>query len=459
MSNLSDTVIKNGFCIGCGVCSAINNSPFHIKQNKFGMFAAANANASEEPELATNVCPFSSTDNEDIIAKEVLDIKTLNYNEDIGYFSNLYAGFVLDEKYRLASSSGGLLSWTIEQLFNNNLIDAVIHVKTSKKNSVLFEYEISENIDAVREGKGSRYYPVEMSHILEIVKNTEKRYAVVGIPCFIKGLRLLKKNDTNYSNLKFFIGIICGQLKSANYTKFIANQFNISPASLININYREKKPNTSASGYCYKLKYKKNKSILETLTEKASSLYGNDWGMGMFKYKSCDVCDDVFNETADVVFGDAWIKQYLGDWQGTNIVITKNIVFQDIITAGSDNQSIQLNELTVEEITNSQLANIRHRKQLINYRLIKFKKNHDWVPIKRLYNKQGIPKKNILRIQDLRMIISKKSHLFYYKSQNINLFKLRMSPYFINYKISYYGFNLKFFIPESVLNFIRRLVK
>ena len=43
MKNLSNTVIKNGFCIGCGVCSAIDNSPFHIKLNKFGMYEAEHA--------------------------------------------------------------------------------------------------------------------------------------------------------------------------------------------------------------------------------------------------------------------------------------------------------------------------------------------------------------------------------------------------------------------------------
>ena len=34
-----------------------------------------------------------------------------------------------------------------------------------------------------------------------------------------------------------------------------------------------------------------------------------DWGMGIFKLGACDYCDDIVGETADISFGDAWLRR------------------------------------------------------------------------------------------------------------------------------------------------------
>lgn len=458
MLSLSNSVIKNGFCIGCGVCTAIKDSPFLVRSNKFGMFEAANVANLKEPMLATFICPFSALENEDVLAEEFFDTNSLKHDIDVGYYSSLTAGFVGDNNYRLSSSSGGMVSWILEQLLTNKLVDGIIHIKKGNTKSPLFKYDISRNIDEVRQGKGSRYYPIELSNILELIKNSDEKYAIVGVPCFIKGVRLLKKYDSRYSNIIFFIGLVCGQLKSANYSNFIAKQLNVSKGSLLEINYREKDPYSSAAGYAYKLSYLKNNSILEIL-KKASSIYGNDWGMGMFKYKACDACDDVFNETADVVFGDAWLNQYLKDWLGTNIVITRSEVFDNIINKGVSDLFINLDKTNLQDIKNSQLANIKHRKQLIKYRLLRYKNQLDWVPEKRSYQNKYIPDRHTLKIQDLRMKISSKSHILFYQCQNIILFKLRMSPLYIRYKLLYYGFNIRFLLPSRFVKLLKYLLK
>ena len=267
----------------------------------------------------------------------------------------------------------------------------------------------------------------------------------------------MKNKDEQYSNLRYLIGIICGQLKSANYTKFIAKQYNIDSKEIIEVDYRKKDPSSLASGYRYAITHMKDNYRRETQTIKASSIYGNDWGMGMFKYKACDVCDDVFNETADVVFGDAWIPKYLHDWKGTNIVITKNRDIENILQNETNKKNINLEILTISDLLLSQRANIKHRKELIHYRLNVFKAMNRWVPKKREYCSTVNHENIIYKIQNLRLKITRKSHLYFYQSQNILLFKLRMYPHYIRYKYFYYGFQFKMFLPEKVIGWLRLL--
>lgn len=37
---------------------------------------------------------------------------------------------------------------------------------------------------------------------------------------------------------------------------------------------------------------------------------GNMWGTGLFKANSCDFCDDVTTELADISLGDAWLEPF-----------------------------------------------------------------------------------------------------------------------------------------------------
>ena len=40
MITLDNTVIKNGFCIGCGACASLKASPYKISMNKLGQYQA-----------------------------------------------------------------------------------------------------------------------------------------------------------------------------------------------------------------------------------------------------------------------------------------------------------------------------------------------------------------------------------------------------------------------------------
>ncbi len=299
--DLSSSVIKEGYCIGCGVCSVVEDSPFIMELNENGEFVAkAVLNIKESPEI-TGLCPFSNqSPNEDEIANELFEGRK---DSNIGFFQSLYAGHVSKGDYRSKGSSGGTVTWLLGKLLSENEIDAVIHVKDGK--SGLYEYGISTTLEEIQDNSKSKYYPVTFSNVLREI-DFQKRYAVVGVPCFITSLRLLAKSDLRFKKaLKFHISLVCGHFKSEMFTKYIASAMNLDLEEVQNFDYRVKIPNKPANKYGMRATSGKGK---ETFMQN-ESIYGLNWGYGLFKYKACDFCDDVMGETADITIGDAWLPK------------------------------------------------------------------------------------------------------------------------------------------------------
>lgn len=126
---LLQTVIQGDYCIGCGACAAMQNSPFQIALDEIGRYqASADAAAAAEcPVLA--VCPFSGEGpDEDAIAKPLYG-DDCRYDKNIGYHLATYAGYVAEGTFRRNGSSGGMATWICVELLRRGLIDAVVHVR------------------------------------------------------------------------------------------------------------------------------------------------------------------------------------------------------------------------------------------------------------------------------------------------------------------------------------------
>ena len=72
----------------------------------------------------------------------------------------------------------------------------------------------------------------------------------------------------------------------------------------------------------------------ETAAATHRAAIDGNWAFGAFQPAACNSCDDVFAETADVVFGDAWLPQYTDDWRGTNVVVTRSPEADRILADG-----------------------------------------------------------------------------------------------------------------------------
>ena len=454
------SVIRNGYCIGCGACSYVNATVFNVKMNKYGMYEVTfNKNRITEDiiEQASKICPFSDLAlNEFEISKN--KEKFYKYDDKLGFYRNLYIGYVKSNNLRVKSSSGWLLTWFLSDLLKKKFIDGVIHVKPCyniKNSKYLFKYSISENVNSIRKGSGSHYYPIEMSEILKLLKESKyDKYAFVGLPCFIKSIKLLSNHyPLIRSKIKYLIGLVCGHLKATSFSDFICLQCSINPLKILNIKYRYKFKNRKASQYGMNILYEKNNNLKNKIV-KNKLLFVMNWGYGFFKYHACDFCDDIYSECADISFGDAWLSEYVIDCKGSNIVITRNKEVDEILRNASLNNYINIKNVGKNKILKSQSGGIRHKRDGLKYRLYLYKKNLIWSPKKRY----EASKKHISRLRRLfykcRFYISISSNILYFNSLNkkfpVFYFKIHIIGWVVLYNL--------IFLIETIITKIKNFV-
>lgn len=385
IKNELNSILNGDFCIGCGSCALFDEEKLKIQLTPEGKYKLNIINPinDETEKNILSVCPFSnSTKNETELGRDLFS-DCNHHNEFAGYYNKLYAGSVNVGSFRERGSSGGMVSWILTKLLEEGEIDKVIHVKERKNDAnLLFEYSISSSTNEIREGAKSKYYPIEMSKVLSFIEKNPGRYAIVGIPCFIKSLRNLTYKKPNIKKrLKYYIGLVCGHLKSTYYSEMLRLQTPIK--NLNKINYRFKLPNRNANDYAVELEGETNLNKMRTVVP-INELYGTNWGAGFFKYNACDYCDDIFGELADIVIGDAWLPQFINDYKGTNIVIVRNATLNNIINKGIEERKLNLSTLSINELIKSQLGGIRHKREGLSQRLFSKISNREWVPKKRV---------------------------------------------------------------------------
>lgn len=440
---------KKKFSEASGSCSFIDDN-IKMELNEYGVYEEK-VSLSEDYVLDSIVEFVSPNLNEEINESDLSEslyhnVEGIQFDGRIGYFKSLYAGHVTEGDYRENASSGGMGTWIFKELFEKDLIDGVIHVKENPDNNspIMFQYDISRSIDEIKAGSKTKYYPVEFSKVLKIVKEVPGRYAIVGIPSFIMAVRLLaEKDDIIKDRVKYTVGLICGHQKSSKFSEALAWQVGIKPGNLKHINFRKKLLDKPANNYGIEIT-----GVIDgkevTIVKPTKELLGQNWGQGYFKTKASDFTDDVMNETADITLGDAWLPEYTKDSKGNNVIVVRNPVIDDLIKEGIRSGRLNLDIVDIETIFRSQAAHYRHTHDELAYRLYKNDKANEWRPKKRVEASSDIP---LLRkkVQNLREEISNQSHIVYKKAvelDDIEYFRIEMNKLSKKYNSIYKMINL-----------------
>lgn len=445
VKELFNKVIDNGYCIGCGAC-AFHNPNIKMTKDDFGFIQPVITEEYDLLEYRDNlleICPFYNSElNESVIGEKLYgDNPSVNNHFSTGYYLSAFAGHVQDDSIRMKSSSGGLGTWISKKMIETDLVDMIIHVKTSDKDGFLFSYQISDD-KSLSDGSKSRYYPIEMSKVLEFVIENDFRYLFVGLPCFVKAVRLLQdQHPLLKERIKFTLGLVCGHLKSDFFAKAIAWEKGIEPKEIKSIDFRTKNPDGLASNYGYTLETTSNDV---PIIMDAKDSFVSNWGLGQFKYKACDYCDDVFAETADIVIGDAWLQNYNADWKGNNIVLIRNSIINQMFL--SNLNELNVDKLDISEAITSQKGGLEHRRTGLSYRLFLAESDSRWYPTKRVAASDNLPKKR-KKIYRSRMDIQNLSIQHFrdaLKLNSFNYYTSRMKPVIYGYQNLYDFRGLRF---------------
>ena len=436
-------VIEGNYCVGCGAC-AVASQNVSMELNEYGCFVPQ-IDLEENLEGAARVCPFTGQGiNEDEIGAKFFG-PNLEHDSRIGFYSNVYGGHVKADDYREKGSSGGMGSWLLAELLERGMVNRIIHVERhapSQQDRLLFRYSISESVEELRTKSKSHYYPVELSQVMQQVQQVEGNYAVVGVPCYLKAVRLLcMHNLVLQERIKYCIGLVCGHMKSTHFASNFAWQAGIHPHDLESIDFRVKLEGEAANKYGVQVTQSSGKEKIEVVRQN-KTFFGYLWGHGFFKNIACEFCDDVLAETADVTIGDAWLPQYVDDSMGTNLVIVRRHEINELLLEAEDAGELKLDHLTAEDAANSQAAGLRHRREGLQYRIWKCQSKSIWHPPKRVSPDRSHISRRYRKIFDMRTRLSQESHRWFrvaLENNDYSIFEREMRKLIHKYNVIYSG--------------------
>lgn len=443
---LLERVVSGGYCIGCGACAAVSGSPLVMRMDEHGRYRPTTRPGASGHSSSSllHVCPFFGlAPNEDDLAQEYR--AGCQHDSRLGYYRGLFAGYVTEGEFRGRGASGGMATWLLHELFQEAMVDGVIHVRPAapdRDGRPLFRYTVSRSASEILGGAKSRYYPVELSDVLAEVRDRPGHYALIGLPCFIKAVKTLARVEPWVAGrIRYYVGLVCGHLKSAAFAESIAWQLGVEPWSVAAIDFRKKLSSRSASEYGVEVTAEREEG-LGRIVRPMRGLLGSDWGQGLFMYEACDYCDDVFAEGADVVLGDAWLPRYSQDPLGTNIVVVRRLEFSELLSNAAEAGRLHLEPLTPDEAAQSQQGALRHRREGLAYRLHLKEKVRAWYPPKRVRPEVSHLSKKRRRIYELRTSIARNSHEAFREARwrsDWTVFEARMSVYLRRYELAYNG--------------------
>ncbi|BDU15987.1 Coenzyme F420 hydrogenase/dehydrogenase, beta subunit C-terminal domain [Lysobacter auxotrophicus] len=365
-------MVRSGRCIGCGGCVAQSHGA-GMQFDRYGQIRPVGSRRWDRDAAAivAQTCPFASCvpDEDRLAASLFADAPA--HDAATGRYVAAYVGHAIEGGYRDRGSSGGLVSWVACELLRSGRVDAVAHVhacEDPEASGRLFDYRLSRSETDVRRGAGSRYYPVEMSAALRTMLDEPGRYAVVGIPCFVKAVQLMRRRHPQLrERIVHTMGLFCGHMKSARFAESLAWQMGANGDDIRHVDFRRKHPDRAANQYHARIQLRDGR----TLGRDWWPLVDGDWGAGFFMDAACNLCDDVMAETADISFGDAWVEPYSSDWRGHNVVVVRTRELDGMLRYARDAGRIALDEVDAAFVAATQAAGLRQRREGLSYRLSK----------------------------------------------------------------------------------------
>ena len=335
MNVLKEVVDKN-WCVGCGMCAAVcPKKRLEIRWNAYGeynpMEVEGTTDCAEGCSLCYQVCPaHGKTENETEIGyKWYGENEDIHHTDETGHYLAAYVGYAPDSKIRWNGASGGVLTQVLCDLLERDEIDYAVTVSPNPDSDKLFKFIVVSTSDEVRVCSKSVYYPVETSEVINHILENDGRYAIVGLPCVCKAIRLAQSNNKLLTDrIRFVLGLVCaGQQVNANFTQHLS-KMKRDTKGLIQVTHREKQKNMRPKEYITKFKYSDGKCFDVFWMDGIWNL----WATRIFRLAGCRYCDDAFAECADAAFADAWLPEYETCSEGTSIVVVRSAILNDFFS-------------------------------------------------------------------------------------------------------------------------------
>jgi coenzyme F420 hydrogenase subunit beta len=295
--------IMKRFCVACGACvgacptDSIQPIVDHgVASIEMDLERCSNCN------LCAEVCPVFDY-------FRTSEAKKLSK----GTYLQLFTGNSCDEQIKNHAASGGLVTALSSYLLETGEIDGVLTLKMDGTEPFPF---IAESPSELKDARGSIYFTTFNLKVVNLLKESSRKVAIVGLPCQINAVRkLIRQGVLGKDTVKYLFGLRCYHINSPWYLDYVLScMLPIAKSRVIQITSRRHGWKGGINVKC------------EVGTYFVPLVF--DWksGIGLFNpmslerfnaQRGCVVCKDRDSFNADITFAEAWFTV------GKSLIVTR----------------------------------------------------------------------------------------------------------------------------------------
>ena len=348
-----DQIVAADLCAGCGACAALAPDAIEMRHAESGFARPQKIGAvsRSQDKMIGQICP----------GRAQSAPQPAEHQHGLwGPYTALSQGWTKDPELRHAGASGGALSQMLVWLLEAGKVDAVVQIAAHSDRPMANQIVLSQTRADVLRAAASRYAPSSPLAVVGQLLEAEGRFAFVGKPCDVAGLRRWAERDPRVAErFPVMVSFFCAGVPSLKGAENVAQHLGVAASDVARFQYR-------GGGW-------PGPTEVETKDGQIRSMaYRESWGelLSPHVQQRCRICADGLGLAADIAFADAWETDPQGyplfdEQEGRSMILARTALGARLVDDATREGALHSEPLEIEALAAMQPGQLRRRTELL----------------------------------------------------------------------------------------------